>query len=59
MTLVSMIRKEIIETRAFPGTNHRLQIDKATALMDILEISKRKYTELVVICKPEGFTIPT
>ena len=41
-----------------PETNHKLQIDKAAALMDILEIGKQKYTELRVICKPEGFTIP-
>ena len=51
--------KKIVETGAFPETNHKLQFDKAAALMDILEIGKRKYTELRVICKPEGFTIPT
>ena len=49
--------KKIVETGPFPETNHKLQFDKAAA--DILEIGKRKYTELRVICKPEGFTIPT
>ena len=50
---------KIIETGAFPETNHKLLFDKAAALMDILEIGKLRYTKLRVICKPEGFTIPT
>ena len=51
--------KKIVETGSSPETNHKLQFDKAATLMDILEIGNRRYTELRVICKPEGFTIPT
>ena len=55
----SEVRKEIAETEVLAEKNCKLQFDKAAALIDILEIGKRKFTELRVICKPEGFTIPT
>ena len=55
----SEVCKEIAETGVLKETNFKLRFNKAAALMDILEIDKRKFTELRVICKPEGFTIPT
>ena len=55
----SEVCKEIAETGVLAEKNCKLQLDKAAALMDILEIVKRKFTESRVICKPEGFTIPT
>ena len=53
----SEVCKEIAETGVLAEKNCKLQLDKAAELMDILEIGKRKFTELRVICKPEGFTI--
>ena len=51
--------KEIISTGAFAPSNCILVFDKAAALIDILEIGKRKYIQLRLICKPEGFIVPT
>ena len=51
--------KEIISTGTFAPSNCILVFDKAAALIDILEIGKRKYTQLRLICKPEGFIVPT
>ena len=51
--------KEIISTGTFAPSNCILAFDKAAALIDILEIGKRKYTQLRLICKPEGFIVPT
>ena len=51
--------KEIAETGVLAEKNCKLQFDKVAALIDILEIGKRKFTELRAICKQEGFTIPT
>ena len=51
--------KEIISTGNYAPSSCILNFDKAAALIDILEIGKRKYTELRLLCKPEGFIIPT
>ena len=55
----SEVCKEIAETGVLAEKNCKLQLDKSAALIDISEIGKRKFTKLRVICKPEGFTIPT
>ena len=55
----SEICKEIISTGNYAPSSCILNFDKAAALIDILEIGKRKYTELQLLCKPEGFIIPT
>ena len=43
----------------YSQTSKKFKFNKEGALIKILEIDKRKYTELGVIYKLEGFTIPT
>ena len=51
----SGVCREIVKAGFLAEMNSELQFDKAAALMDILEIGKRKYTELRVILQTRRF----
>ena len=44
----------ILQTGTFSNSYKQLLIDKSAFLLDILEIGKRKYSNIRKLCKPEG-----
>ena len=55
---VSKVCSEILQTGTFSNTFRQLPIDKSAFWFDILEIGKRKYSNIGKLCKPEGIIFP-
>ena len=51
---VSKVCTEILQTGTFSNSYKQLPIDKSAFLLDILEIGKRKYSNIRKLCKPVG-----
>ena len=56
---VSKVCTEILQTGTFSNSYKQLPIDKSAFLLDILEIGKRKYSNIRKLCKPEGIIFPS
>ena len=56
---VSKVSTEILQTGTFSNSYKQLPIDKSAFLLDILEIGKRKYSNIRKLCKPEGIIFPS
>ncbi|KAI6647062.1 hypothetical protein LOD99_8899 [Oopsacas minuta] len=50
--------KDLLSNGTFACSVKRLPIDKSVFLLDILEIGKRKYTNMRKLCKPENIIFP-
>ena len=54
-----IVCKEIISTGTFSRPLQHMPIPKSVFLLNLLEIGKRKYTELRHLCKSENFIFPS
>ena len=56
---VSHICSEILDTGTFAQPQKQLSISKSAFLLDILEIGKRKYSNMRKLCKSDGIFFPS